>query len=280
MDRKEKIGQALVSLLKAAAFFAVYFLASLAVTLFFSIIFSIGASSIEDATQRILDASLEITLISNVVAILGCIVLIALFRQRPSDALRANVNFSHKGTVIGLCAALGVFGQFAIGLILALIPFPESWMALAEENSSAITSSSMAMQIISVVIAAPLAEEIIFRGCIQRTLSEGMPKYVAIGITAVVFGLMHGHPIGFVYATALGVLMGWLFAAFDSIVPSLVFHALFNLMSVLLPESAPLIFFIVSVPIFGFCIGYLIYLRAKKVTFEENNEGDNDDEAL
>ena len=68
-------------------------------------------------------------------------------------------------------------------------------------------------------------------------LNQNMNSWVAIIISSVVFGAMHGTIIGFLYATAIGVIMGWLYIKFDSVLPSALFHIAFNATSIMISEN-------------------------------------------
>ncbi len=97
---------------------------------------------------------------------------------------------------------------------------------------------------VAVGILAPLAEEIVFRGAILRTLLAMMSKkyhWVAIMISAALFGLMHGNLAQFVNALLIGLLLGWMYYRTKSIVPGILMHWVNNtmayIMSNLLPQS-------------------------------------------
>ena len=76
---------------------------------------------------------------------------------------------------------------------------------------------------ITLVIMAPLAEEILFRGYFLGRLSEKTGKWVAVLITALVFGLMHLPAF-----SETGVVLQWS-AASDTFAMGLVVGALRNL---------------------------------------------------
>lgn len=79
----------------------------------------------------------------------------------------------------------------------------------------------------AVGILVPLAEEIVFRGAILRTLLRLLPgnwHWGAIIISALIFGAVHGNMVQFVHATLLGLLLGWMYWRTDSIVPGVVLH--------------------------------------------------------
>lgn len=280
MNKQEKLSRALISLVKAGGFFIIYF-ASQIITGF--VVGLILAFTSVDIDAFVAKNTMAISVISNVVAIIGCLLLLKFIKKESdaSAALDMNFNFCSMKSVLGFCLALGAFGQFAISFILSLIPFPESWIEAHGENSSVITNSSVGMQILAVAIVAPLAEEIIFRTCIQGSLAKGLPKWVAIVLTSVIFGVMHATPIAIIYATALGILMGWLYAEFKSIIPAMIFHLAFNLMSIIM-DKMPILLFFVSPVIFVVCIVYLARYARENKAYQQLTEqkGDNDDEAL
>ena len=80
---------------------------------------------------------------------------------------------------------------------------------------------------VAVGILVPLAEEIVFRGAILRTLLRLLPgnwHWGAIIISALIFGAVHGNMVQFVHATLLGLLLGWMYWRTDSIIPGVVLH--------------------------------------------------------
>lgn len=101
---------------------------------------------------------------------------------------------------------------------------------------------------VAIGILGPLAEEIVFRGAILRTLLKlfGGKPWIAIAISAVLFGLVHGNSAQFVHAFLLGLFLGWMFYRTGSIVPGVVLHWVNNtvvyVMANLMPgfESASL----------------------------------------
>lgn len=78
---------------------------------------------------------------------------------------------------------------------------------------------------IAVGLIGPLAEEIVFRGTVLRSLLEKMSNHwVAILISAVLFALVHGNPAQMPHALLIGLLLGWMFQRTGSIAPGVVFH--------------------------------------------------------
>lgn len=57
-----------------------------------------------------------------------------------------------------------------------------------------------------------LAEEALFRGVIQQTLSRYLPPYVALLIAPIIFGFAHfaGGVLLVIFASLAGLFMAWL----------------------------------------------------------------------
>ena len=76
-------------------------------------------------------------------------------------------------------------------------------------------------------ILAPFAEEVVFRGAILRKLLGMMDEkrhWVAIAISALVFGLVHLNVPQGIHAFLIGLLLGWMYYRTRSILPGILFH--------------------------------------------------------
>lgn len=89
--------------------------------------------------------------------------------------------------------------------------------------------SHNALGVLSLAILAPLLEEVLFRGAIQGLLMRffGRP-WPAILISALLFGVFHLNPVQIVYATLLGIVLGWIYYRTGSLLPVIVGHILNN----------------------------------------------------
>lgn len=97
------------------------------------------------------------------------------------------------------------------------------------------------MGYLAIGILVPIAEELVFRGAILRLLLRLVDQrlhWIAIAVSALLFGIMHGNLPQFVHATLMGLLLGWMYYRTHSIVPGIAFHwvnntvayVMFNLM--------------------------------------------------
>lgn len=76
-------------------------------------------------------------------------------------------------------------------------------------------------------ILAPFAEEVVFQGAILRKLLGMMDEkrhWVAIVLSALVFGLVHLNIPQGIHAFLIGLLLGWMYYRTRSILPGILFH--------------------------------------------------------
>ena len=89
---------------------------------------------------------------------------------------------------------------------------------------------------------APVAEEVVFRGAILRSLLRAFDRrwhWLPIVLSALVFGAAHGNSAQFFHATLVGLLLGWMYYRTDSIVPGLVLHWVNNSVAYVLYNLLP-----------------------------------------
>lgn len=92
---------------------------------------------------------------------------------------------------------------------------------------------------ISIVIAAPLFEETVFRGMIERGLLCRMKPLYAILLSAFFFALIHMNFAQAVPAFIVGVLLGWVYYKTHSIWMAIGMHAFNNGVSFILSATFP-----------------------------------------
>lgn len=86
------------------------------------------------------------------------------------------------------------------------------------------------LYLIAIVLVVPLTEELAFRGLVMGELRKKFSPAVAILLSGLVFGLMHGQPVQVGYAMMCGILLGAVYYWCGSIWASYVVHAVFNLL--------------------------------------------------
>ena len=85
--------------------------------------------------------------------------------------------------------------------------------------------------LISIGIIGPIAEELLFRGAVLGSLLQWRPirsmPWIAILLSAALFGLVHMNPAQMPGAIAIGLLYGWLVYRTGSLLPGIIGH-IFN----------------------------------------------------
>jgi membrane protease YdiL (CAAX protease family) len=89
----------------------------------------------------------------------------------------------------------------------------------------------------AIVLVAPVTEELLFRGLLFDGLRARYGSAIAVGATAVLFGAFHLDPAALFYATAIGVVLGALRERSGSCLPTVMLHAGFNAMPVMVPAE-------------------------------------------
>jgi hypothetical protein len=82
--------------------------------------------------------------------------------------------------------------------------------------------------------AAPLFEELVFRGTLWGLLERALPPPVVLLITSVIFAAYHVDPIHVILAFPVGLLIGWVRMTSGSIYPAILLHFVNNTLAIVL----------------------------------------------
>ena len=82
--------------------------------------------------------------------------------------------------------------------------------------------------ILSAVVAAPILEEVLFRGLIFESCGERFGKGVALIISALLFGVIHIVPVQMINAFVVGLILGYVYLKTRSLVSVIIIHAINN----------------------------------------------------
>ncbi len=96
-----------------------------------------------------------------------------------------------------------------------------SWMFMGD-------SGQLLGLVFLLMVIAPVTEELLFRGLILRGLLSRFQAAPAVVLTALLFAIFHVNPWQFLGAFLLGILFGWFYLTFRSLVPCLLGHAAAN----------------------------------------------------
>ncbi len=172
-----------------------------------------------NAPSALLPSPLALSLIlSGVVAV--------ILVWRPMRLIRIRRAFSPSG----LSPATACIGLVA-GLLASLAINVAGELAGLEDKMADVVGAlaSNPLGALSICLAAPLCEELVFREGIQGGLSRaGARPAVAIVVASLLFGLLHFNPLPTFFATLMGVALGILYHATGNVLLSSALHIVNN----------------------------------------------------
>lgn len=133
----------------------------------------------------------------------------------------------------------GYAAQLFVDAVMTLVRpyFVDAFTQYDKLVDKVIGAYSSWVMLLAVCILAPIAEEFMFRGLIQKYSLKCFPAVVAIVLQGFLFGLYHGNMVQGVYAFVLGTLLGFIAYKFDSLVPNIVLHMAINVSLLFVPQS-------------------------------------------
>ena len=144
--------------------------------------------------------------------------------------------------------AIGIFVGVLFNALLNLLSsyMPEGWLEGNQESVDVFNNGSAFLMLLATVVAAPIVEELLFRGILYNALKKiikTIPKRVTAPwrwcsillsglITSVLFGIYHGNILQAIYAGLLSCVMIWLYEISGSLKANILFHGAFNFSNV------------------------------------------------
>jgi len=175
---------------------------------------------------------------SSVISVVSCGIILSLLMSYKKISYRELFNpTSNSVTSLILVPLIPI--TFIVGgalfwiddiTNLMLIYFPpdkEEYLALIRMMNGGMVS------IISVCFAAPLIEEMLFRGVFLRSFLVNYSASSAILLSSLLFTLFHLTMIQLPVAFIMGCLLGWLYVKTRSIWPTILTHFLYNTFAML-----------------------------------------------
>lgn len=276
---RSKLVSVCIALLKAVGYVGIWLAVQTVFVLIFELVVTLANPymSADEIINYINSFSMELTFITNIITLAIYILIFKLANK--SFLSKIKTALPPKKSILPTFG-LGISAQFttlyAMGIILQLLP--EKWIESFNQNNEIASNANQVVYFFVAVILAPIFEEIMCRGLILNSLRKAMPKWAAIVLSSLIFGVMHGNAVQIIYATALGVLLGWIYTKTDSILIPMICHFAFNLTSSLLQyvntENQVIsiilsLIMLLSIPVTVLCIIYY-YLK----TFVKPNKAD------
>ena len=180
-----------------------------------------------------------------VAPVLGVILPVwAVTRRFPagfrSQILIARPRFLMTLYVLVATAAVVVIVDFIYALSQHYLNPPADYVAGLKELKPAGLVPT-AVTFLGICVLVPLAEEIVFRGLVQRIFSRNMGPVLAMFLAGAFFGVIHLTPQLLLSMIVFGIFLGFLFMATSNLTYPILAHALLNTFSyvqlLILPEE-------------------------------------------
>lgn len=200
-----------------------------------------------------------------------CIGILFLIFLTTNDGLIKRCKFKKFSTkklpvILSLTIGLTFITVTIVGLIQKFINVT-SYTSIVNDFSSV---HSSIIYFLICIIACPIMEEIVFRGCIFSVLKRNMNIVIALIIQALIFAIVHENIVQSSYVFFLGLVLGFVFIYAGSLLGNIICHITFNLFGmVLLPLLAslyynPIIYIIIGVILIIFSL-YLYKKEQKNI---------------
>ena len=232
-------------LLFAAIMVLLQFLISLVGTLIYSFQigmqgFAGGGLSLEETQELIARFSSEYSNLFLIIANgLTLLIVLVIFLARKRSVFREISWVKAPFGRIWPAILMGVSMAFFISTLLGILPIPQSEWSKYLQLTEGMFDGSLWLAFFSIVIVAPITEEVIFRGLVYDRFRKGMPLVLALLLESALFAVIHGTPIWMGYAFLLAFVMTVLFECCGSLWANILFHMVFNYVgSYLLPRVA------------------------------------------
>lgn len=151
-----------------------------------------------------------------------------ILRRLPSRAPEVH-DLSRKGGILFFCVCVcGMYTGNLLGTLITNIIGQLRAVQVVNPLESYVSGTSVGMQILFMVILAPIFEELLFRKKLIDKLGIYGAK-TAVVLSALLFGLFHGNLSQFFYAFFLGLAFGYVYVNTGKIHYTIIAHMIINL---------------------------------------------------
>jgi sodium transport system permease protein len=132
--------------------------------------------------------------------------------------------------------AIGATAWYLNMRLVAVLPIPEHQVRVL---AALVDGPSLWVSLAMFAVLPAVCEEIVFRGLLARALGSQLPMVTAVAVSAVVFSAYHLSLVQAVPTLTLGAVLSILAIRADSVLPSVVAHALNNAAAIAMSRGEP-----------------------------------------
>jgi membrane protease YdiL (CAAX protease family) len=186
------------------------------------------------------DLPLEVLALAQLGLALGFFLVPYLVTRIKGNGPVVDLGFRARWSDLWQGGLVGALLQFPV-LVILYVPI----LRLLDKSTSDVEGPARSLSdrvdgplgvvllVLIVGVLAPVFEELFYRGLFQRSLlKHGLPPWLGIGLTSVVFGLSHLQPLQTPGLILAGAVFGWLAYRTGRLGTAIAAHVAFNMVTV------------------------------------------------
>lgn len=126
--------------------------------------------------------------------------------------------------IIAICMSIGVTFLLNGSGLTSLLGY----------SNDTVSTASLPLQLAVLGLLTPVCEEIVFRLLTYRRMRENVSMKISIIASALLFGVYHGNPIQFIFASIMGIVLVLTYIKYDRIIIPILMHCASNIAAVFL----------------------------------------------
>ncbi len=155
------------------------------------------------------------------------------FREQRQNVIKSLKSlFSKDKRVLGfvwvLAIPIVIFLKISCGIQDYLVSTPEFLIEILKKASFG------GVEFFSIVLVAPIFEELFFRGIILNSLERRYSGRIALIFSSILFSVYHLVPYQMIYAFFIGIFLGWIYKKSGSLKLSIFCHFVMNFSSLVI----------------------------------------------
>ena len=212
---------------------------------------------------------------ANLIEKVSCMIIMEILFYQDSKQIRWEGETLSPVSVV-LLLLIGVAACIGVNVLFDLTGIKTLRAEDAQTVTKALYSDTLWLQILVVGVAAPIAEELLFRGILYRRMRTWLGVGPSAVVALVIFAAAHGNVLQALYALLLGAILIWAYEHFAKLLAPILIHIAANLVSICAQQSTwlgtLLQKYAVALCIFGLAItvGGIVYLSKRTCSRPKN----------
>lgn len=186
---------------------------------------------VEGFTEAMMELLVQYSMLLQTIAALAAIFF--LVRMYFRDYKKRRFVFDKRSVTLPcwfLLVPAGIFASLAGNMLMNVSDLAEMSESF-QESEQLLFSGPFIIQIIGIGIIIPACEELVYRGLIYMRMRQYLNVNLAIVVSALFFGVIHGNLVQGIYAFLVGILFAYAYEKYGSLKAPVILHISANMLS-------------------------------------------------